>query len=67
MGKDLPARRSAYSLSEVRAAVERVVPLLEINRPAFKWPFEVGGLLGTIGEDGELVAYVRPTDEVIDL
>ena len=26
-----------------------------------------GMLLGTIGEDGELVAYVRPTDEVIDI
>ena len=44
LGKDLPARRSAYSLPEVRAAVDRVVPLLEINRPAFKRPFEVGGL-----------------------
>ena len=44
LGKDLPARGSAYSLSEVRAAIERVVPLLEINRPAFKRPFEVGGL-----------------------
>ena len=44
LGKDLPARRSAYSLSEVRAAVDRVVPLLEINRPAFKRPFDAGGL-----------------------
>jgi 2-keto-4-pentenoate hydratase len=44
VGRDLPPRDAPYEFSEVRDALARAVPLLEINRPAYARPFEVGGL-----------------------
>lgn len=58
IGTDLPARSNAYSSSEVRRAVARVVPLLEINRPSYARPFEMGGF-GLIADNGVTQAFVR--------
>ena len=41
---DLPPRAEPYTLAEVHDAVEAVVPVLEVNRPSYARPFEVGGL-----------------------
>ena len=58
MGRNLPPRATPYTQSEVRRAVARVVPLLEINRPAYAKPFEVGGLC-LIADNGVTQAFVR--------
>jgi 2-keto-4-pentenoate hydratase len=44
VGRDLPPRDAPYEFAEVVDALARAVPLLEINRPAYARPFEVGGL-----------------------
>jgi 2-keto-4-pentenoate hydratase len=43
LARDLPPRATPYDAHEVRAALARAVPLLEINRPAYARPFEIGG------------------------
>lgn len=40
----LPPRAQTYEAPEVHATLARAVPLLEINRPSYARPFEVGGL-----------------------
>ena len=58
MGQSLPARATPYTEPEVRRAVAQAVPLLEINRPAYAKPFEVGGLC-LIADNGVTQAFVR--------
>lgn len=64
LGRGLPARREPYKVAEVRDAVARVVPLLEINRPSYAKPFEVGGLC-LIADNGVTQALVRGTPGVL--
>ena len=58
LGADLPPGQGAYSLEAVAAAVARVIPLIEINRPAYERPFEVGGLC-LIADNGVTQGLVR--------
>jgi len=44
MADDLPPGPNELTLDAVAGAVERVIPLFEINRPSYQRPFEVGGL-----------------------
>ncbi len=55
---DLPPRSTPHSMPEVRAAVGLVMPLLEINRPAYARPFEVGGLC-LVADNGVTQGFVR--------
>ncbi len=58
MGRALPARKAVYEEAEVRRAIRRVVPLLEINRPGYARPFEVGGHC-LIADNGVTQGFVR--------
>ena len=58
LGRSLPPRDRPYTEAEVRAAIHRVLPLLEINRPAYARPFEVGGHC-LIADNGVTQALVR--------
>ena len=58
IGRTLAPRREPYSEAQVRGAVARVVPLLEINRPAYAKPFSAGGLC-LIADNGVTRALVR--------
>ena len=58
IGADLPPRSTPHLMSEVRAAVDLALPLLEINRPAYARPFEVGGLC-LIADNGVTQGFVR--------
>lgn len=60
----LPSREAAYSEAEIRRAIRRVVPVLEINRPAYARPFEVGGLC-LIADNGVTQAFVRGARGVV--
>ncbi|MCU0757832.1 MAG: fumarylacetoacetate hydrolase family protein [Steroidobacteraceae bacterium] len=58
LARPLPPRPEAYTEAEVRAAIGRVLPLLEINRPAYARPFEIGGRC-LIADNGVTQALVR--------
>lgn len=58
LAADLPTRSEAYSMVSVQAAIGCVVPLLEINRPAYARPFEVGGAC-LIADNGVTQGFVR--------
>lgn len=51
IGSDLPPRTRPYTRSQVAAAVRRVVPLVELNRPSYREPMAVGGL-GLVADNG---------------
>ena len=55
---NLPPCAEPYSLAVVQAAIGLVVPLLEINRPAYARPFEVGGPC-LIADNGVTQGFVR--------
>lgn len=44
VGRDLPPRARPYTPAEVHSALASAVPLLEINRPSYAKPLEIGGL-----------------------
>ena len=57
MARDLPMRREPYTVADVAAAVGYAVPLLELNRPSYAHPFDVGGL-SLIADNGVTHALV---------
>lgn len=57
IGANLPPRREEYSGTEVASAIGRIIPLLEINCPAFARPFEMGGLC-LIADNGVTKGFV---------
>ena len=77
MQNDLPPRMEEYSMSTLRAAIGMVVPLLEINRPAYARPFEVGGLCliadngvtqgFVVGAPGLQLEAADPSGEVVNM
>lgn len=58
LARALPPREAPYSEAEVRRAIRSVVAVLEINRPAYLRPFEVGGRC-LIADNGVTQALVR--------
>ena len=58
LARALPHRAAPWSASEVRSAIHRFLPLLEVNRPSYTRPFEVGGHC-LIADNGVTQALVR--------
>lgn len=66
IGVDLPPRSRPYTRSEVAAAVRRVVPLVELNRPSYRDPMSVGGL-ALVADNGVNAGAVIGSSGIIGL